>query len=74
MSLAKVVLRRRGFWWTTLIPALLGTLLGFLVFLVVDRYWAKYTSESLSLIERQSVPENMVQPVVSDDLQARSRC
>jgi uncharacterized protein involved in exopolysaccharide biosynthesis len=63
------MLRRRA--KVILIPALIGPLLGFLAFLVVDRYFAKYTSESLVLVENQKVPENMVQPVVSDDLQAR---
>jgi protein tyrosine kinase modulator len=63
------MLRRRT--KVILIPALIGPLLGFLAYLVVDRYFAKYTSESLVLVENQKVPENMVQPVVSDDLQAR---
>lgn len=54
-----------------LIPALIGPLLGYLVFLPVKRLYGKYTSQSVVLIESQKVPENMVQPVVSDDLAAR---
>ena len=54
-----------------LIPALIGPLLGYLVFLPVKKFYGKYTSQSVVLIESQKVPENMVQPVVSDDLAAR---
>src|SRR5579864_1591911 len=54
-----------------LIPALLCPLLGYFAYLPVKRFWGKYTSQSIVLIESQKVPENMVQPVVSDDLQAR---
>jgi protein tyrosine kinase modulator len=63
------MLRRRGKY--ILIPALLGPLLGYLAYLPVKKYWGKYTSSSIVLVEGQKVPENMVQPVVSDDLQAR---
>src|SRR6266567_1295323 len=63
------MLRRRG--KVILIPTLVALLLGYLAYLVANRNWAKYTSESLVLIESQKVPENMVQPVVSDDLQTR---
>ena len=54
-----------------LIPALVALLLGYLAYLVVNRYFAKYTSQSTILVEGQKVPENMVQPVVSQDLGAR---
>lgn len=54
-----------------LIPALLCPLLGYLAYLAVEKFAGKYTSQSIVLIESQKVPENMVQPVVSDDLQAR---
>jgi uncharacterized protein involved in exopolysaccharide biosynthesis len=54
-----------------LIPALIGPLLGYLAFLPVKKFYGKYTSQSVVLIESQKVPENMVQPVVSDDLNAR---
>ena len=63
------MLRRRA--KVIFIPALLATLLGFLAYLVVNRYFAKYTSTSTILVEGQKVPENMVQPVVSEDLGAR---
>lgn len=61
--------RRRG--KIILIPALLCPLLGYLAFLAVKKFAGKYTSQSIVLVESQKVPENMVQPVVSDDLQAR---
>jgi polysaccharide chain length determinant protein (PEP-CTERM system associated) len=51
-----------------LIPALLAPLAGYMVSYV---FAAKYTSQSLILVEGQKVPENMVQPVVSEDLTAR---
>ena len=54
-----------------LIPALIGPLLGYLAYLPVKKFYGKYTSQSIVLIEGQKVPENMVQPVVSDDLTAR---
>src|ERR1700746_1890205 len=53
------------------IPALIGPLLGYLAYLPVKRFYGKYTAQSIVLIEGQKVPENMVQPVVSDDLQVR---
>jgi uncharacterized protein involved in exopolysaccharide biosynthesis len=54
-----------------LIPTLLCPLLGYLAYLPVKKFAGKYTSQSIVLVESQKVPENMVQPVVSDDLQAR---
>jgi uncharacterized protein involved in exopolysaccharide biosynthesis len=63
------MLRRRA--KVILIPVLLGPLLGYLAYLPVKRFYGKYTSQSIVLIEGQKVPENMVQPVVSDDLQVR---
>jgi polysaccharide chain length determinant protein (PEP-CTERM system associated) len=51
-----------------LIPALLAPLVGYGISWFVP---AKYTSQSLILVEGQKVPENMVQPVVSEDLTAR---
>jgi uncharacterized protein involved in exopolysaccharide biosynthesis len=63
------MLRRRA--RIILIPAIIGPLLGYLAYLPVKKFYAKYTSQSIVLIERQKVPENMVQPVVSDDLIAR---
>ena len=60
------ILRRRA--KTILIPALLAPLAGFLVSYA---FAPKYTSQALILVEGQKVPENMVQPVVSEDLTAR---
>jgi polysaccharide chain length determinant protein (PEP-CTERM system associated) len=62
----KVMLRRRL--KMILIPALLAPLPAFLVSYAFP---PKYTSQSLVLVEGQKVPENMVQPVVSEDLTAR---
>jgi uncharacterized protein involved in exopolysaccharide biosynthesis len=59
----KVMLRRRL--KMILIPALLAPLPAFLVSYAFP---PKYTSQSLVLVEGQKVPENMVQPVVSEDL------
>jgi len=60
------MLRRRA--KIILIPALFAPLAGFFVSYV---FTPKYTSQSLVLVEGQKVPENMVQPVVSEDLTAR---
>ena len=60
------MLRRRA--KVLLIPALLAPLAGFLVSYVFP---AKYTSQSTILVEGQKVPENMVQPLVPEDLSAR---
>ena len=51
-----------------LLPALFAPIAGYLVSYAFP---AKYTSQSLVLIEGQKVPETMVQPVVSEDLSAR---
>jgi len=51
-----------------LIPALLAPLAGFLVSYAFP---AKYTSQSLVLVEGQKVPEGIVQPVVTADLTER---
>src|SRR3974390_1140653 len=60
------MLRRRV--WIILIPALTAPLAGFFVSYAFP---AKYTSQSIVLVEGQKVPESMVQPVVSQDLTAR---
>ena len=60
------MLRRRA--KVILIPALLAPLVGFLLSYA---FTPTYTSRSLILVESQKVPENMVQPVVSQDLTAR---
>ncbi len=63
------MLRRRGKLILTL--GLIGPVVGFLAYLPVKKFYGKYTSQAIVLVEGQKVPENMVQPVVSDDLQAR---
>lgn len=60
------MLRRRA--KVILIPALLAPLAGFLI---SYGFPARYTSQSLILVEGQKVPENIVQPAVSEDLSAR---
>src|SRR5277367_4082001 len=60
------MLRRRAM--VILIPTLLAPISAYLV---SYSFPAKYTSQSLVLVEGQKVPENMVQPVVSEDLTAR---
>lgn len=60
------MLRRRA--KVILLPALFAPLAGFLVSYAFP---AKYTSQSLVLVEGQKVPESMVQPVVFQDLTAR---
>jgi len=60
------MLRRRAKW--ILIPALLAPLAGWLISYAFP---AKYTSQSLVLVEGQKVPEGMVQAVVTQDLTAR---
>ena len=51
-----------------LVPALLAPLAGFAVSYLFS---AKYTSQSLVLVEGQKVPEGIVQPVVTEDLTER---
>jgi len=63
------MLRRRA--KVIVIPALVALLLGYAAYVVVNRYYARYTSQSTILVEAQKVPESMVQPVVSEDLGAR---
>ena len=60
------MLRRRA--KVILIPAVLAPVVGFLISYAFP---PKYTSQSTILVERQKVPENMVQPVVSEDWTAR---
>jgi polysaccharide chain length determinant protein (PEP-CTERM system associated) len=51
-----------------LIPALMAPLPAFLV---SYKFPPKYTSQSTVLVEGQKVPENMVQPVVSEEMNSR---
>ena len=60
------ILRRRA--KVILIPALLAPIAGWLVSYAFP---SKYTSQSLVMVEGQRVPENMVQPLVSEDLTTR---
>src|SRR5215471_793161 len=60
------ILRRRA--KIILIPTLLAPLAGWLISYAFP---AKYTSQSLVLVEGQKVPETMVQPVVTQDLSSR---
>jgi uncharacterized protein involved in exopolysaccharide biosynthesis len=60
------MLRRRA--KVILIPALLAPLAGWLV---SYGFPAKYSSQALVMVEGQRVPENMVQPLVSEDLTTR---
>ncbi len=60
------MLRRRA--KVILIPALLAPLAGWLTSFA---FTPKYTSQSLVLVEGQKVPENMVQPLVDEDLTGR---
>jgi protein tyrosine kinase modulator len=55
-------------WRLILIPTLLAALAGFLVSYAFP---AKYTSQSLVLMEGQTVPESIVQPAVTEDLTVR---
>jgi uncharacterized protein involved in exopolysaccharide biosynthesis len=63
--------RPRSLYKVILIPAMVAPFLGYLAYLVVDGYFATYTAQSTILVEGQKVPENIVQPVVSEDLGAR---
>src|SRR5256884_3402645 len=60
------ILRRRL--KVILIPTLLAPLAGFLVSFAVP---AKYTSQSLVLVEEQKVPEGYVKPVVTEEIGQR---
>src|SRR5713101_1657055 len=51
-----------------IIPAILGALAGYLICLAVP---TKYTSHTAVLVERPTVPDNYVKPVVSEDLNQR---
>src|SRR6266852_1167655 len=51
-----------------IIPAILGALAGYLICLVLP---TKYTSHTTVLVERPTVPDNYVKPVVNEDLNQR---
>lgn len=61
----------RMFWrrrWLVIIPATLGTLLGFSLCLVLP---PRYTSHTTVLVQRPTVPDSYVKPVLSEDLSQR---
>lgn len=60
------IFRRRR--WFVLIPAIAGPVVALALTWVLPSLW---TSQSLILIEQQRVPSHMVQPVVTEDLNAR---
>ena len=60
------MLRRR--WRLVVLPAVAGLTIGFALTRILPK---KYTSQALMLVERQQVPHNFVQPVITDDLNAR---
>jgi len=60
------VLKRR--WWILAIPALIFPIVGVgITFFLTPRY----TSQTLVLINQQKVPETIVKPVVTEDLNSR---
>jgi protein tyrosine kinase modulator len=60
------ILRRRK--WLILVPALLGPLIAYGIAVELP---SRYLSQTLVLIEQQKVPSNYVEPVVTEDLNAR---
>jgi protein tyrosine kinase modulator len=60
------ILRRR--WWLLLLLGILGAAIAYGTSLLLLN---RYTSRSLVLVERQQVPDNFVQPVVTTDLDQR---
>jgi polysaccharide chain length determinant protein (PEP-CTERM system associated) len=60
------ILRRRK--WLIIIPALLGPIIAYGVSLNLA---SRYTSQTLVLVEQQKVPGSYVEPVVTEDLNAR---
>ena len=60
------MLRRK--WHLIVAPAVLGLTIGYALIRILPK---RYTSQSLILVERQQVPHNFVEPVITDDLNAR---
>ncbi|HZU08558.1 MAG TPA: Wzz/FepE/Etk N-terminal domain-containing protein [Pseudacidobacterium sp.] len=60
------ILKRR-LWWIV-IPVLLGPVIGLLVSFKIKPV---YTSQAFVLVEQQKVPDTIVSPVVTDQLEAR---
>lgn len=60
------ILRRR--WLLLLLPAILFTLIGYLITFQIE---PEYVSQTLVLIEQQQVPTDYVRPVITEDLDSR---
>ncbi|MGH9407497.1 MAG: GumC family protein [Terriglobia bacterium] len=60
------MLRRR--WYLIAAPAIVGLVIGYGLIRVLPR---RYTSQSLMLVERQQVPHDFVEPIITEDLNAR---
>jgi polysaccharide chain length determinant protein (PEP-CTERM system associated) len=60
------MLRRR--WKLIVLPAVAGLTIGYGLIRILPK---RYTSQSLILVERQQVPHSFVEPVITDDLNAR---
>jgi polysaccharide chain length determinant protein (PEP-CTERM system associated) len=60
------MLRRR--WYFTVLTALAGLMIGYGLTRVLPK---RYTSRTFILVERQQVPHDFVQPIISEDLNAR---
>ena len=59
--------RRRGL---ILLPAILGPAIFFGISLLLP---SKYESDSLVIIQRQKIPNSLVQPIITEDLNARAQ-
>jgi polysaccharide chain length determinant protein (PEP-CTERM system associated) len=60
------ILKRR--WWIIVIPSVVLPIIAVAIAFVVP---AQYVSQTLVLVEQQTVPDEYVKPVVSEDLTAR---
>jgi polysaccharide chain length determinant protein (PEP-CTERM system associated) len=60
------ILKRR--WWIIVIPAVVLPIIAVAIAFVIP---AQYVSQTLVLVEQQTVPDEYVKPVVSEDLTAR---
>jgi len=60
------IARRRM--WLLLLPSLIVPIIAYMVSLKLP---ARYTSETLVLVEQQRVPDNIVKPVISQELMGR---
>jgi len=60
------ILRRR--WWIILLPTIVLPVVAFIITFFIP---AKYQSQTLVLINQQKVPDDIVKPVITDDLGSR---